>query len=606
MRRIRRIACSIVCLLTMSSAVAGGEFSLSLEPDLLRASAVSSHETAVPGDTVHVALVLDIDEKGAFYGTDPGKYAKPAVLTVDAGGLDAGDPVWPAPQRYEQDLAGETVVQWVYKNEAVVYVPITIPADAGKKNYTIALNMDGQVCLPDKCIDVDAAAEVAIAVGDETVPNLAWNDRFAAGIEEARAAAATDRRPAAGGTPPGGVTDLTVFSGLGLALLAGLILNIMPCVLPVIPIRIISLVTMAGQDRRRMVTLGLAFAAGIVLFFVAVAAANIVFRLAFEQIFTISGLFQYRAARVILALIIVAVAANLLGAFEILVPGRIAGMGQGGGGGHLSSVGMGLMMAVLATPCSFAILANAVAWAQYVPLWLGTVAIVLIGVGMAVPHALLAAFPSLVEKLPQPGNWMENFRKLMGFILLPVAVWLIHAGSADAYPAWVTAYAVVLVMCLWIWGSWVRYDASFIRKLLVRSIAGGIAVAAGIVMLSPPGEDLVDFRDYDTAAIRRARENGRTVLVKFTSATCTSCIIIDRTVYSDPAVASKLAEENILPVVADVTDADSAAARVLKERYTAAPPLTVLLPPDGEPVRLDGKFSSADLIEKIDGLDAGG
>jgi thiol:disulfide interchange protein DsbD len=562
----------------------------------LTASGILSHTEARPGGEFHLALVLDIVEKGKFYSPDPGKYALAPTVEVSAGDLKAGEPVWPEPEPFEQDLAGEKVVQRGYKEMAVVVIPFSVPDGAEKRSYDVSVKISGQVCMPDSCLNVEDTVAVKFVVGDEAVANPQWKDEFVSAL--VRAARNDPSRP-----PSPETADLTILSGLGLALLAGLILNIMPCVLPVIPIRIMSLVKMAGESRRRMVTLGLAFAGGIILFFAAVAAANIVFRLAFEQIFTISGLFQYRAARVVLALIVIAVAANLFGAFVVTVPSKIAGMSSSPEkGGHMSSVGMGLMMAVLATPCSFAILAQAVAWAQYVSLWLGTIAIVLIGVGMAVPHALLAAFPSLIERLPKPGAWMEKLRVLMGFILLPVAIWLIFAGSRDSYPAWVAAYGVVLVLCLWIWGSWVRYDARPLRKILVRGSALALAIAAGILMLSPSGELAVAFEPYSEGAVEQARSEGRTVLVKFTSATCTSCVIVDRTVYSDPEVARELEKRKVVVLKADVTNAGSEASRLLKERFRGAPPLTVLLPPSGEPVRLDGKFSSAALIEKLDNL----
>ncbi len=271
--------------------------------------------------------------------------------------------------------------------------------------------------------------------------------------------------------------------------------------------------------------------------------------------------------------------------------------------GHLPVVGMGVMMAVLATPCSFAILAAALAWAQVQPLPLATLGIVAIGLGMAVPHALLVAFPTLVNKLPKPGRWMELLRQGMGLLLLPVALWLIFAGVEDTYPGWVIAYAVVLTGCLWIWGKWVRYDAPLVRKLVVRSLAAALAVVAGLWMLSPPKPTAVVFEPFSHQRINDAHRDGQTVLVKFTSATCLSCIWLDRTVYADQAVAAELTRRNIVALKADTTDADTPASRMLRERFRGAPPLTVLLGPRGtKPIRLDGKFTKADLLETLEAL----
>ncbi len=580
-------------------------------PAHMRSSAVASHTAVAAGQEFHAAVEIRIDDGWVYYSPAPGEIAKPARVTVEAQGLVVGEILWPPDGPYESDLGGgEKVVNHVYKKRAVLYVPLTVPADAQAGRRTITIVAAGQVC-GDVCIDVEVPASVAVTVGPDTVVNDAWTGQLADGLNSAvPAAKLPSLRPrevagGAGPVAPSGAAGLTTWTGLGLALLAGLILNVMPCVLPVVPLRILSLAQMAGQQRRRMVTMGLAFAAGIVLFFVALAVVNAVLRLAAQQAFSLSGLFQFRAVRIGLALVLVALAANLFGLFNVVVPGRVAGMGpagaQPGRGGHLTSAGMGLMMAVLATPCSFAILAQALAWAQLAPLWLGTASILTIGVGMAAPHAVLAAFPQLLDKLPRPGRWMELFKQSMGFLLLPVAIWLIFAGSRDTYPGWVVAYGVVLALSLWIWGTWVRFDAPRRRRIVVRSLAAVLAVGAGFWMLAPPKRLAVRFEEFSRERIEAAGREKRLVLVKFTSATCLSCVWLDRTVYSDPDVARELEARNVVALEADTTDADAPASKMLRQRFGGAPPLTALLPPGGRrAVRLDGKFTKADLLAALE------
>ena len=572
----------------------------------LTASAVASHTTVAPGQRFHLAVEIAIADGWAYYSPLPGKVAKPGQVTVQAEGLTAAEVLWPPDHRYETDLGdGKKVVNYVYKKRAVLYVALTVPPDAQPAARTIGLVVGGQVC-GQNCRDVEATVSVTVTVAAQGAANPAWTPALAAGLEAAVPAAKLpalrQRQPTPAAVTPEGVADLTVWTGLGLAFLAGLILNVMPCVLPVIPLRILSLAQIAGENRRRLVTLGLAFAGGMLLFFVALAALSAAGRLATQQAFSLSGLFQFQAVRVALALVLVALAANLFGLFNVVVPSRIAGIGQGGGKqGHLSSAGMGFMMAVLATPCSFAILAQAMAWAQIMPLWLGTVAILTIGVGMATPHALLVAFPDLINKLPKPGRWMELFKQSMGFVLLPVAIWLIFAGSEDTYAGWVVAYAVLLALCLWIWGTWVRFDASLRRKLLVRGLAAAMAVGGGIWMLTPAEKPVVTMEKFSDERIAAARAENRLVLVKFTSATCLSCLVVDRTVYSDPEVARRLGEHNALVIKADTTNAAAPASKMLTRQFRGAPPLTVLFPPGGrKPIRLDGKFTKADLFKALD------
>jgi len=587
--------------LAQAPVLPGASRAFAAQTEHLRASAVVSHTTVAPGQRFHVAVELQIDEGWVYYSPAPGEVAKPAKVAVEAEGLITGEVLWPADHPYRTDLGGEVIVNHVYTKRAVIYVPLRVPADASPGRRTVTVVVSGQVC-GNVCVDVEAVSSAEVTVGPAAAAADAWTAQLAGDL--ARAMTAADIPAARAPAAPPGVSSLTIWTGLAMAMLAGLILNIMPCVLPIVPLRILSLVQMAGRQRRRMITLGLAFAGGIFLFFAALATVNVVLRLAAEHVFSLSAMLQFRSVRIALAMILVALAANLFGLFNVVVPGRLAAADPGGGAksrGHVASLGMGMMMAVLATPCSFAILAKALAWAQIVPLWLGTLAILMIGVGMAFPHAVLAAFPQLVERLPRPGRWMELFKQSIGFLLLPVAVWLIFAGSDDAYPGWVIAYGVVLTACLWVWGTWVRYDASPGRKIVVRGLAVLLAAGAGFAMLRPPARLAVPFEAFDTGRIEQAHRDNRTVLIKFTSATCLSCLWLDRTVFSDPEVAAEIARRNIVALKADTTDAGTPASLMLRRRFRGAPPLTVLLPPGGgKPVRIDGKFTKARLFQAFD------
>ena len=367
----------------------------------LTADAVVSHTQVRPGDTFFAAVRLTPPEGWAYYspapgvshGFEPGR----AGLVTDVGKLQVGELRWSPDTPHEYDLGeGAKYVNNAYEREAVVYVPLTAPKDASPGTYRLTFRPKGQMCGEQQCLEVDRPDEIVVVaeviVGDSSVENPEWHE-VSAGLGEALTVVELRQRHAdeggAGGL--GGVRaieapQLPLVSGLGLALLAGLILNIMPCVLPVIPIRILSIVSLAKESRRRFVTLGLAFAGGILLFFVGLAAINTGLRLVRGETLDWSKHFQEAGFQVGMAMLMVALAANLFGVFDVVLPPKVAGLGQDAGGhgrDHLASVGMGLMMAILATPCSFAILVMALAWAQIQPVWLGALTIALIGVGPA-------------------------------------------------------------------------------------------------------------------------------------------------------------------------------------------------------------------------------
>ncbi len=606
---------TLSCMMLLVPVALGQGPSLpqTLSPTLARGfvvSAVGSHLTATPGQLLHVAIDVRIPEGWVFYGPDPGEIAQPAVISVRAEGLEVGSVLWPPDHPKTSDLAGLKITNNVYEHRAVAYVPISVPKGAALGSYRIEVSGGGQICdvVKGTCIPVNRSATVRLDVAAASVVNPDWDGDVEISGGLGLAKTAEQLRAAHGAAAPGPVPSprapqLTLISGLGLAFLAGLILNVMPCVLPVIPLRIVSIVQMAAGSRRRFVTLGLAFAGGIMLFFVALGAINIILHLATDRAFNWSEHFQSPGVRIALALLIVALAANLFGLFTVTVPRRVAGIEAGADRrkGHLGTVGMGLMMAILATPCSFAILALALAWAQLQPLWLGTLTILLIGVGMASPHALLTAAPNLLSALPKPGAWMEKLRQTMGFVLLPVAVWLIGTLTNDSYVVWVIAYAVVMVFGLWIWGTWVRYDAPLLRKVIVRGPAVAMVVLAGWWMLRPPVPLAVQFEPFNAERIASASRDDTPVLVKFTASWCLSCKLVDAMIYDDPAVAQQLAERGVVAMKADVTNRDSPASKFLADNFGGAPPLTVIYASGPRsPILLEGKFSKVQLTEALD------
>ncbi len=577
-----------------------------------RLQAVPSHTRVSPGQSFYVAADVELAADWVWYAAElnyDGDFPfQPARMEVDAQGLTVGEVRWPPDQDYAAPTGTGTAVIRVYKGSPIVYVPLSVPAAAEVgETYRVTLRPQGQIC-SDSCIPlIDLGDSVQVTVANEAVANSQWTSRFQAGLDDAHTldelrAMRTD--PAGPAAAEGSLENLAL--ALLLAAVAGLLLNVMPCVLPVIPLRILTIVEMGGQSRRRFVTLGLSFAGGMMAFFFLIAAINIVLKLTTGEAFDLNRMFQFEAFRILMVVIVVALAANLFGVFNVVVPSKVAQLDsdvQAAGKGHARSFGMGVMMAVLALPCSFAFLASAMLYAQTHPLWEGTLVILTIGLGMSAPHALLVAFPKLVDKLPKPGHWMELFKQSTGFVLLLVGVWLLATlrGDAGSYPYWVLAWCVLFVGGLWMWANWVRYDAPLKKKLLVRGIAVVLVAGAGVWMLSPPEAPLVKGRDFDLSAIEQARSEGKVVVVKFTATWCTKCIQQDYSVFNTQQVADVLNSPEVLYVKGDVTDTTSAASQWLRPRYGLQIPLTLVYPPQGEhlpPLRSD--LTSEILLDAIE------
>ncbi len=575
---------------------------------------VPSSKQVVPGQSFRVAVVCDLADGWVYYSPDPGPIVMAGSLDVTAGPMTVKEVRWPADHGKQTDYGQGPVVNHVYANHFVLYADLAVPADAKPGEYTIKIGIKGQIC-KDVCVNLEGddaiSASANVLVATASAASASWTGEFEAGWASAMSAAAIKASHASAGgrvvpvtsSAASAVAGYTIWAGLGLALLAGLTLNIMPCVLPIIPLRIYSLVSLAGQSRRRFVTLGLAFAGGIVLFFLVLAAISAGLRLLGQGAIDINEQFKYPAVRIAIAMILLALSANLWGLFNVIVPSKVAGLGQDSSShGHLAALGMGTMMAVLSTPCSFWLMALAVAWAQLQPLWLGSLAIVAIGVGMALPHAILASFPGSVRLLPKPGIWMEYFKQTMGFLLIPAVLYLLSTLPArDGWPWLVGGFGAVLVFGLWMWGSWVRFDAPLRRKLIVRGAAVVLAVAAGWWLLPQPVQAGIQFEPFDAMRIDQDREDGRIVVVKVTAAWCTECKILDYRVFGRPEIAEAFHARKVVAVEADVTDKSSPASQWVKANFGGSPPMTIIYPvPSGTPRVVVGVFGPDDMIRYIE------
>jgi len=158
----------------------------------------------------------------------------------------------------------------------------------------------------------------------------------------------------------------------------------------------------------------------------------------------------------------------------------------------------------------------------------------------------------------------------------------------------------VLVFCLWVWGTLVRYDWPSSIKVAVRGLAVALAVAAGGWMFAPPRGGAVKFQPFDEQRIEQATRGGQIVLVDFTAAWCLSCKMVDYLIYDRPEVARELQSCGVLAMRGDVTSSEAPANGLLYDRLRGAPPLTVIYPPSGPPIRLEGEFSRRDLSRALD------
>jgi thiol:disulfide interchange protein DsbD len=411
--------------------------------------------------------------------------------------------------------------------------------------------------------------------------------------------------------PRSGSTALAVLQAVALALAGGLVLNLMPCVLPVLSVKALALVHHAGGAaalRRH----GVAYTVGVLASFAVVAGALLALRAAGEQI---GWGFQLQSPVVVtlLALVLFAVALNLSGLFTI--SGRLAGVGQGlaGRAGLAGSFFTGALATVAATPCTAPFMGAAVGFAVTQPWPTALLVFEALALGLALPFLLLTLVPAWRRFLPAPGPWMERLRQALALPLHASVAWLVWVVSRQAgAPGVAVALAgLVLVGCAaWLHQAsrgarapWRRVATTAVTALAVGAVALG-SFAAAPASAPPPAPHADGWEPFSAARLADLRDAGRPVLVNVTAAWCLTCLVNERVALRSPAVVEALERRGVATLSADWTSRDPAITRVLASFGRNGVPLYLLYPAraDARPEILPQILTEGAVIEALDRL----
>ncbi len=392
------------------------------------------------------------------------------------------------------------------------------------------------------------------------------------------------------------------------AFLGGIILNVMPCVFPVISLKIMSFISQAGEDKKKILMHSLVFALGILAFFWILTAMLLIMRSAGNADVGWGAQMRYPVYVLGLIIVMVMVALSLFGVVEFGTNLTGVGGNLANKSGYAGSFWSGALAVLLATPCTAPFMAPAIGFAISQPALVMIAIFTAIALGLAAPYIALATFPKWLDMIPPPGAWMDTFKQAMGFPMLAVAIWLIGVLSKQLNTGglqWALGAVLLIAIATWILGRFVRLESSKSSRIKGK-IAALVIFATGLLVAFyakadrvPPSE--INIKDV----IAEHRKSGKNVFVDFTADWCLTCKANEAGAIKREKVQQAFKDNNIEFVIADWTNPDPHIAALLKEHGRAGVPLYLIYPADEnkQPIMLkEGIITTGDVLAGIEKL----
>lgn len=621
-------------------------------PTRVRVEAVASKAAVAPGDQLAIAVIFD-HEEGWHVQSHAPKPVKglegfdPIPTTINArttGGARVGPVQWPKLEVATVNFTGTPVEFEVHGGRTIAYVPVLVGSDAAGK-IRIDLDVGYQACDDTTCLPPEHRSFVietpVLTAGSPIPPPSPDPDGLFKGFD-ASVFAVMAASPAASAGPSPAQAARPKFLGLVavpradslagvlmvsiLGVLGGLALNLTPCVLPVIPIKVLTISQHAGSPGRSLY-LGLWMAFGVVAFWVA-AGLPVILLATFTDPSQIFGIWWVTVG---IGAIIAAMALGVMGLFTLQLPQSVYMLNPKADSAW-GSFFFGVMTAVLGLPC-FGFVAGALLPATAgAPPAVTMAVFTSLGLGMALPYFVLSARPGLVDKIPRTGPASELVKQVMGLLLLAAAAYFVGAGlialvQDKPYLGKLLHWWTVAILAV-IAGAWLTIRTFQITKspgkrlaftlvsLVVAGAAAGYAVSAtGTAretwqkrMAASAGAALITgtWIDYTPALFAEARSKGHVVVVDFTADWCINCKVLKATVLSRDPVKSELSKSDIVALTADLTSTNAPGWEKLRSLGQTGIPLLAIFTPGSEEPWLSNAYTPQQVVEALARARGGG
>ncbi len=473
-------------------------------------------------------------------------------------------------------------IWWKSTTKAELFgcAPINVTGSGDVESLSAVGEIDGQICSETACLPLS---------GMDTEFTARYAGTVELPPESVKKTTSTQRSDT--------IVWPVFLRNIGLGILGGLILNLMPCVLPVIGLKLISFIEQSQGSRWEAFRLNLIYALGILSVFLVLGTLAATLNLGWGEQFTNTGF------KLTMVILVFAMALSFLGIWEIPIPGFV-GRGKSqelaAKEGPAGAFFKGVFTTILATPCSGPFLGPLFGYTIKQPPVVTYVIMLSIGLGMALPYLIVGAIPALIRWLPRPGAWMDTFKQLMGFVLLGTTVFLMSSLNQDLFLPTIATLFAVWFGCWWI--GRVSIMATLNRKMISWVSAAGSAAIVGFLsfQLLGPHETYVDWQTYTPTALSSASQQGKTVMVDFTANWCATCKFNLKFAIDTPEVSSLLEQNGIVPMLADWSDESEDLKKTLESLGSRSIPLLAIFPANSP----DKPIILRDLVTKQRVLDA--
>jgi thiol:disulfide interchange protein DsbD len=554
-------------------------------------------DRARPGDTVALAVVVDIKE-GFHINADASQvqpfedfkpYPTKVQVVAATGDVTIETARFPRAKPIKVSYASGALMS--FEGRAIIYLPMKLDQQIKPGSIGLEIRVEYQACSDRYCLfPQKKLLKEALSVVESGAAISKINTDLFANFFFGTVAS------------PAKVVNFNLFdwqfsintsSGIGwialllTAALGGLLLNLTPCVLPLIPIKIISLSHVA-QDRKKCFLLGLAMSLGVMAFWIGL---GILIALASDFSAT-NQLFQYPAFTILVGAVIGIMALGMFGFFSVRLP-RFIYMINPQQDSPQGSFGLGILAAVLSTPCTAPFMGAAAAWAATQTPLTTLTTFAAIGGGMALPYLILSAFPNLVDRMPKAGPASELIKQVMGLFMLAAAAYFLGVGISALLstppnpPSTIFWWPVMGLVTAG--GAWLAYRT---MRLASKKIIKTVFVSLGIILMALPiwgalklsGEGPIDWVYYTPERFEAAVKQRKIVVMDFTAEWCLNCKALEESVLHDHKITDLLANEDIVPMKVDITGNNPAGKAKLKEVGSLTVPLLVVFSSEGKPV----------------------